>query len=507
MRLSIKTKLYLGMSGLVILYVGLVWLLNTEYLEEYYMSKKRALLIRSSQTIDGLYTDDPGKIASTLGQLESDLGVSIQIAGADGTTKYSSIYRLINGKPFFPETTASPEQTARANISASYLRVNQSVSEQSTLTVQKDLILNRDYLALERKLANGDTLMLRLRLSTITESVAIANQFMGFTAIPVILLGCIWTVLFARRFTHPILQLKEIAHSMANLDFRQKCQHQSNDEVSDLADSINYLSDQLDFAIQELHQKNQRLTEDIRKKQQVEHLRKEFISNVSHELKAPIALISGYAEGLRANVLEDEAGKNFYCEVIMDEARKMDQLVKDLLNLAQLESEYFQLTLTTFDITGLVKQVLYKYTAIFAEKNINLSVEAGDELLVYADYGKIEQVIVNFINNALYHVNQDKIISLQLTPIGEKIRLSVMNSGSTIDENNLDKIWTSFYRADPARPREDGRVGLGLAIVKAIQERHHNRFGIENLEQGVRFWIELDRAPGEDRRAALAMTP
>ncbi|HML34631.1 sensor histidine kinase [Sporomusa sphaeroides] len=494
MRIPIKTKLYLGMSGLVLLYVGLVWLLNTQYLEKYYMSKKQDLLIHNSQIIDDLYKDDPGKIASTLEQLESDMSVSIRITGTDGITKYSSIYRLINGKPFFPEATASPDQTSRANVSSNYLKIDQSINDQFILEIQKDPILNRDYLVLERKLQNGDVLMLRIRLSTITESVAIANQFMGFTAIPVILLGCLWTVVFARRFTHPIIQLKEIAHSMANLDFRKKCQHQSNDEVSDLADSINYLSDQLDLAIQELHLKNQRLTEDIQKKRQLEHLRKEFISNVSHELKTPISLISGYAEGLKANVMEDETNKSFYCEVIMDEARKMDQTVKDLLNLAQLESEYFQLNKTVFDIAVLVKQVLYKYTAIFAEKSIKLSVETSNEILVYADRGKIEQVIVNFINNALSHVNQDKIISLDLTPYREKIRLSVMNSGSHIADDSLDKIWISFYRADQARPREDGRVGLGLAIVKAIQERHHNNFGAENLDQGVRFWIELDRA-------------
>lgn len=318
---------------------------------------------------------------------------------------------------------------------------------------------------------------------------------MGFTAIPVILLGCIWTVIFASRFTNPIIQLKDIAHSMANLDFRKKCRHHGNDEVSDLADSINYLSDQLDLAIRELHLKNQRLTEDIQKERQMDQMRKEFISSVSHELKTPISLISGYAEGLKTNVMEDEAGKNFYCDVIMDEARKMDQLVKNLLDLAQLESEYFRLDKTVFDITDLVKRVLCKYTAILAEKDVKLSVNAdGSNLLVYADQGKIEQIIINFIDNALYHVNQDKLIALEVMPWGEKVRLAVMNSGSHIADDSLDKIWTSFYRADPARPRENGRVGLGLAIVRAIQERHHNGFGAENLEQGVRFWIDLDCA-------------
>ncbi|EGO62702.1 ATP-binding protein [Acetonema longum] len=497
MKLSIKTKLYLGMSGLVLLYVGLIWMLTTQYLEDYYLSKKKDLLRQSSQAIAELYTGDPGTIAFTLQRLESDRSVSIRITDIAGITKYSSVYRVINGKPFFPETTALPNEASRSRASSQYLKVNQEVSDQFTLEIQKDTILNREFLVLERRLKNSDLLTLRIHLSTIRESVAIVNQFMGFTAIPVILLGCIWTIIVARRFTNPIIQLKDIAHSMANLDFRQKCRHHSNDEVSDLADSINYLSDQLDLAIRELHLKNQRLTEDIQKERQMDQMRKEFISNVSHELKTPIALISGYAEGLKTNVMDDEDGKNFYCDVIMDEARKMDQLVKDLLNLAQLKSEYFRLDKTVFDIAALVKQVLYKYTAILSEKNVKLSIEvkANDNgLLVYADQGKIEQIIVNFIDNALYHINQDKIIALEITPQGEKVRLSVMNSGNPIARHSLDKIWTSFYRADQARPREEGRVGLGLAIVKAIQERHHNGFGAENLEQGVKFWIDLDRA-------------
>lgn len=175
MKLSIKTKLYLGMSGLVLLYVGLVWLLTTQYLDDYYLSKKKDLLRQSSQVIDELYTGDPEEIASTLEQLESGRSVTVRITDIAGITKYSSVYRLINGKPFFPETTALPDEASRSRASSQYLTISQEVNDQFTLQIQKDTILNREFLALERRLKNSDILMLRIHLSTIRESVATVN--------------------------------------------------------------------------------------------------------------------------------------------------------------------------------------------------------------------------------------------------------------------------------------------------------------------------------------------
>ena len=243
-----------------------------------------------------------------------------------------------------------------------------------------------------------------------------------------------------------------------------------------------------------------KLTEDIERERRIDKMRKEFISSVSHELKTPIALIQGYAEGLKLNVNEDEENRNFYCDVIMDEAGKMNRLVKDLLDLSQIEAGYFRLEKTVFDISFLVDHVLDKYRPILLEKGLKVDVEKKENVAVNGDIVRIEQVLVNLLNNAINHVDDSKLIKITVTTRNEKIRVSVYNSGKTIPEESLDKIWTSFYKVDKARTRAYGGTGLGLSVVRAILELHRNAFGVENHINGVTFWFEVDRAdtPAKD---------
>lgn len=280
---------------------------------------------------------------------------------------------------------------------------------------------------------------------------------------------------------------------MSKLDFSKKYAVQSDDEVGQLGKSINSLSDQLDRAIFSLTEANKKLREDIEQERRIDKMRKEFINNVSHELKTPIALIQGYAEGLKLNINEDEENKNYYCDVIMDEAGKMNRLVKDLLDLSQIESGSFKLDKTSFNISSLIESVLDKYRPVLFEKGIKVELDIPEYLTVNGDAGRIEQVLVNYLINAINHVDDKKEIKIQAVILNEKVKISVCNSGENIPDESLDKIWTSFYKVDKARTRSYGGTGLGLSVVKAIQELHGNSCGMENLEDGVLFWFEVDR--------------
>lgn len=487
MKLPIRVKLFIGMSCLVLLYSGLSLLLNSQYLGTYYLNQKKSLLIETSQFINDNYTGDPADLDDSLEYMETTYGVIIHIIGSDGSFRYNSIQRLLTGNPF----NGAPPQRRHSPF---VLRAQEQIDAAIKMETLQDPVLRRDYITVERKLPNEDILTLRIPLAAITDSVTIVNHFTILSSIIVILLGSIWTVYYSRRFTRPILELSDIAQAMAHLDFSKRAQHTGGDEIGALGKSLNYLSKQLESAIDELNIKNRQLQADIKRERELDQMRKEFVSNVSHELKTPLALILGYAEGLRENVNADEENKNFYCEVIIDEACKMDKLVKDLLNLAQLEFSGLQLQKSRFNLADLLAQVLRKYQSIFNEQGIRLMTGYEPVLAVCADETKIEQVLVNFINNALQHVNEQKLISLQVQSLADKFRVFVVNSGGQIPAASLEKIWTSFYKADPARAREDGGVGLGLAIVRAIQERHGNLFGTENTEEGVSFWFDIDRA-------------
>jgi signal transduction histidine kinase len=233
---------------------------------------------------------------------------------------------------------------------------------------------------------------------------------------------------------------------------------------------------------------------DVEKERKLDKMRKDFVSNVSHELKTPLSLILGYAEGLQENIAHDEDSKNYYCSVIMDEAEKMDILVKSLLDLSQIESGFFQLERTDFNLSLLLHDITQKYLTVLADKKIILETDIDANSFVNGDTLRMEQVLLNLFTNAIDHAEFNKIVKIAVKDTGDHYRVFVYNSGRPIPEESLEKIWTSFYKVDTARTREYGRYGLGLSIVRAIQELHGNSYGVENVEDGVVFWFDLDKA-------------
>lgn len=479
MKISIRTRLFLVISGLIVFFVAFSLLLNSQYLGKYYIRHKKQALTESKEKIVEIYKGDPAAISLELENLERNRGMNISFLRSDYEMKYNSSFRIF-------DTGYRRRPLERPPLIHPLLEDLDRLSNRDFIDVKTDPRLRTKFLILASRLNNGDILILSSPLAAINESTAIANRFFLFTGLITIFLGGIAVFIYAKRFTKPILDLNDIAQGMSKLDFSKKYPVQSDDEVGQLGRSINSLSDQLDKAISELKA-------DIERERRIEKMRKEFISNVSHELKTPIALIQGYAEGLKLNISESEEDKDFYCDVIMDETDKMDRLVRDLLDLSQIESGYFKLEKTVFDISAMVDYVLDKYRPILTERGIRVDVEKDENIAVHGDYGRIEQVLVNYLNNAINHVDEHKTIKITVKTQDDKVRVAVNNSGKTIPEEDLDKVWTSFYKVDKARTRDYGGTGLGLSVVRAIMELHGNAFGVENKDDGVMFWFEADK--------------
>ncbi len=493
MNKSIRSKLFIAISSLLIFFIFLLCMLNNLYLEQYYTNKKKNILIQNAKKLATMYKGNAKDIQDELDRTANITGANIDIRDKDGKPVYISSRRppdeknIINNNKF--ELNHKPPRDQPPNIG----KVNEYTEGEYTFETRRDVQLKIDFFTLVTKLSNGDTLAIRVPLVSIKESVDIANKFIIITGIAIIMFGSIWAYLFARKFTKPILELNNIARNMAKFDFNQRCKINDRDEIGQLGQSINYLSSELGRAIKELNIKNQKLEEDIEKERKIDDMRKEFISSVSHELRTPLAVIQGYAEGLISNVAESEEDRKFYCDVIMNETDKMNKLVKDLLNLSQIESGYFNIEQTEFNITSLIEYVINKYNSIFTEKNIQIQFEVGENHTVYGDMVRIEQVLTNYINNAINHIEGDRIIKISKAINNDKIRVSVFNTGKSILEESMGKVWSSFYKVDKARTRAYGGYGLGLSIVKAIQELHNNAYGVENTEMGVKFWFEIDR--------------
>ena len=298
----------------------------------------------------------------------------------------------------------------------------------------------------------------------------------------------------ANRITRPIMELAGISERMKHLDFNAKYTGDDRTEIAILGNNINEMSEVLETTISELKTANNELLKDIERKDQIDEMRKEFLSNVSHELKTPIALIQGYAEGLREGINDDEESREFYCDVIIDEAAKMNIMVKKLLTLNQLESGNEVVSMERFDITALIKNYIASSDILLKERDISVRMEDYEAIYVWGDEFKVEEVFMNYFTNAIHYAQDEKIIDVKLCRMGQQVRISVFNTGSPIPQDSIEHIWEKFYKVDKARTREYGGSGIGLSIVKAIMESMNQKFGVVNYENGVEFWFMLDVA-------------
>lgn len=479
---SIRWRLFWGMTLLVGFFVFFSWMLNTNYLEKYYLQQKTAELKQQGEYITKLFTENPDDLLVQLAILERRENLTILVIQPDLTLIYAS-------------TSPNSEVTKFEIVLEQLMQAN---LKGQSVQITGDPFNNERSLNLYSRFGEQNFLIVSTPLAPIQESAAIANKFFLYTGIVTMIIATLAVFLFSRSFTRPIVELNDIAQRMAKLDFSRRYSVTSRDELGELGSSINSLSDQLSKAIGELQDANARLRKDIERERRIDEMRKEFVSSVSHELKTPISLIQGYAEGLKVNVVENEEDKEFYCNVIIDEANKMNRLVKGLLDLSQVEAEVFTLEKVAFDLSLLLDNIMAKYKPIFEEKEVQLGVNKPDELLVNADITRTEQILTNYLNNALDHMDERRIIELEAKIVEDKAHIAVYNSGEPIPDQALHKIFTSFYKLDQARTRTDGSYGLGLAIVRAIQEKDKNGYGVINLPDGVQFWFELDLADPEN---------
>ncbi len=354
------------------------------------------------------------------------------------------------------------------------------------------------YMLLSGELVNSYKLYIRIPIAPIEESVRISNSVLVFIGCITIIVSGIIASVISKKFTDPILELNGITNKMAKLDFSQKYRiKDTDDEINELGKNINTMSNKLETVINQLRDNNIELEKDIEEKSKIDEMRKQFISDVSHELKTPIALIQGYAEGLVENVTTDDESRKFYAEVILDESNKMDKLVKQLLELMKLEYGKREFNNEKFDLRELVNEVIRKCDVMIKEKGIKVNFNVKEPIYVFADEFYIDQVVTNYFTNAIKHaeeVNGRKEINIYIEKIKNKknIRVYVYNTGENIKEEDLERIWKRFYKVDSSRNREDGGTGIGLALVKAIMNNYQNEYGVHNKEDGVEFYFDLD---------------
>ena len=483
---SIKTQMITSFVGLLICLVVTLMFINGKFLEPYYISKKESRFIELYEKLNDVSNEDKWDSTKKNNSL-------IHFA------EKNNISYLVIEKDNDVHTNVHDKNMLKNQMMGYFL--NQAQKESRTLDSTDVYQINQSwdpwnqsyYVDMWGSLDDGSQFLLRSPVESMRESASISNRFLLYIGSVLIVVSILLIWYFSKRITDPIRELARLSDRMADLDFDAKYKCRAGNEIDELGENFNKMSEELEKTISELKSVNNQLQKDIENKIRIDQQRQEFLNNVSHELKTPIALVQGYAEGLKENISDDPESREFYCDVIMDEAAKMNKLVKNLLTLNHLEEGRDEVKMERFDIVSLIKGILQSMDIMIQQKEAKVSFEAEEPVYVWADEFRIEEVVTNYTSNALNHLDGDREIEICVCPEGDRVKITVFNTGIPIPEADIPNVWKKFYKVDKARTREYGGSGIGLSIVKAIMESHNQEYGVRNYDNGVEFWFTLDR--------------
>lgn len=502
MKHSIRAKLIYLITSVLLFIIVLMWILNKGFLKNFYMYSKVKAIDKTYEMVQDIYNNSENN-----GILDDEQILALQrIASKNNVNIYIFedflIYIFTNylSSSYMADDYDKKDTQQINSLIKEYWYSGSNPELKNKKTIKStneykvytlfDSRVQSNYLDLVN---DSKTIILRTNFEMMKESTNVSNKFLAYIGMLAISLGVLVIFILSKEFTRPILELATIAEKISCLNFEEKYMVKTSDEIGQLGNNINNLSSRLESTISELKQANNELLTDINNKNKIDYMRQEFLSNVSHELKTPISLIQGYAEGLKENINDDSEGREFYCEVIIDEAHKMNELVKKLLSLNQIEFGNAQINIERFDIVDLIKSVLDSTMILMEQKKVLLHYEEKQPIYVWSDKYLIEDVIINYINNAINHVQHSGIIEVKVIEMNNLVRVAVFNTGENIPEEDMDKIWDKFYKVDKSRTREYGGSGIGLSIVKAIMNSLNHDCGAINRKVGVEFWFELDK--------------
>lgn len=486
MKHTIRYKYMVILIGVVAAIIIVSFTAINLCLEPYYMNRKQRTLTQAHDQLelrlqkDGTVTEDT-KIY--LRQIKEKYNIEIFLWDSAQNVLYSS---------------SNAEALQNGNNLWSYILGRQQTVQllKSTADYQINKIydgkLESYYMEMFSSFSGGSFSIMRVPLQSIQETVRLVDQFFLYIAIGIAVIGIVAAWFLTKNMAAPILHLSSVAERMADLDFTARYTGGDNKEIEMLGQSMNHMSEQLEKTISELKTANLELKRDIEQKTKIDEMRREFLSNVSHELKTPIALVQGYAEGLKEGINDDPESMEWYCDVIIDEASKMNNMVRKLLTLNQIEAGREQLTMEHFDLISMIEGVLNSYRLMVEQKEAKVELHSPESLYIWADEYMAEEVIRNYIGNALNHLEGEKKICITVEKLENRARVQVRNTGKNISEEDLERIWDKFYKVDKARTREYGGSGIGLSIVKAVMESLGGSYSVRNEEDGVSFFCEFD---------------
>ena len=528
MRNTIKTSI-ITFSCILLLSVVFFQIIFSIFLSEsYYTNLKKFHAETLFANLKNNYSDDETIIREITQYAENAYNMDIQIFSDDGW-----IYRNRSTLGNFAGSISGeisrgirPFQFNRNNFNAYSDEPKANVQTRpempripNRLNIPNMPQLNTENIVLTGKFEyNGANRYIRISspVESIDESVRTLTIVNTFISVFILIAGIIGAIIFAGKFSRPIYNIQEVAKNVALLNFETRAnENLSTAELRELSVSINTMADKLHDLISGLQSSNEKLRSDVDYQKRLDKMRREFVANVSHELKTPLHLLLMYTENLKNNI--DGIDKNYYCDTIIEETNRLNDMVKSLLDLSAIENGLAKMNKELFNLSDFSESVISKLALLFEHLKVSVSIEK--EIYVEGDKGYTGQVIKNYLLNAVSHTPDNGRISIELRQQENSAVFSVFNEGSAIAESDIPQIWESFYKTDKARTRtEENHSGLGLYIVKTIITAHGGEYGVKNIaqlkqyagneehaESGVVFWFSLTLAADGSRTRVTSL--
>ncbi|MBB6215231.1 signal transduction histidine kinase [Anaerosolibacter carboniphilus] len=476
---GIHSKLWLAITSLVITILIIIWLFQVGLLNKFYIHERKSVLSNEAQKLNAILLEADQenmiseKVIEEVEAFTSSVNARVIILDQSGEARFFNIldrYFIKAG-----EFDRAQSRTLGPLLGDKEIRSKLAQNQPFTVVRKKpqshDASIYVGVPVIRENKKIGD-IIISSPLAPIEETISILKKQLTYVSIFSLGIGTLLALYLARIFTKPILNIIEASKEIAKGNFTAKVSHRSDDEIGVLGETINDMAQQLD---------------------RIEQLRKEFIANISHELKTPISLIKAYAELVKEveNISTDD--KNQYLEVITEESDRLNGMIEDILYLSKIQAGFSNLTYDQIFLKDLIHGVIEKLSYFAQHKNIEITVETHKEnISVYADKDKMYQVFYNIINNAIQHSYENTKIWVKTLETDHGLKVEVIDNGKGIAEEDLPYIWDRFYKVDKSGKRNDSGTGLGMAIVKNILEAHHMKYGVESqLHKGTKVWMEM----------------
>ena len=522
MKRSIRTRLFVTICLISVLFLLLFGAIYNTYYDDYVVYRRQQQLYDAFSSLQSSYHGDVAADLAALQDTELQYSIRMLITNRDGYIKYNSLLRTQKQlTQFFGGGSVTIfqliDQLPRAFGDDVYFTITERDNSQNTVLFSAgESSVGVQFIGLLGVHKSGDMVLLQMPSPVISSSGEFTSVFLLAVGAFCLALSLVVAYFLSRRFTRPVLEIRDVAEHMADLDFSSRYCGPVEDEIGELGISINRLSGHLEKTISALRETNLQLEEEIDKARRLDEMRRNLLINVSHELKTPLALIQGYAEGLRLNLNSDAESRDFYCSVIEDETRHMTRMVSELLSVSRIEAGTTAPQPESFSLDEMLDDLLVRLQAAASERNLKIDCRPTGATL-FADRDMISQVLTNYLSNAIDHTPEGGRIAVFGEKQADKELLTVYNEGSHIPEQEIPKIWQSFYKLDQARTRAFGGTGIGLSIVKAVLEAHKCQYGVRNTRDGVEFWCTLPldtecssqpaQPPGENPQDRTAPPP